>query len=364
MRAIKQKFGFVPNLIGELAAADTSASASATVEPGPVRWLLDRMRRQRAFVVHRIVRALDETLNNTSLILLFEFGQEVEVPVGHHRLRLELAPVVLRGDVDAGVGEQGGRVGRRLVVEDRLDREVGAEADRRAVEGERAPGVGVAESLRTQARHGEPHVGGQVCGLDARDRFEPGEPPLVLRRHDLRMLDAVAPRANVAALACRLDGVERGAYGAVPDRVEGDLLPAPVRLPEERAELRREVERELALGLVERARDARARAYAPYSRFSVGAAVLTERGIFSGVNVENAAYPLGICAEKTALARAITDGCVPGDLETIAITASPCGGCRQWLHELGLQRVIYANAAGEVVTATPAELLPDTFELE
>jgi cytidine deaminase len=107
-----------------------------------------------------------------------------------------------------------------------------------------------------------------------------------------------------------------------------------------------------------------ARAYAPYSRFFVGAAVRTGDGrVFLGVNVENAAYPLGICAEKTALASAVTAGCKAADLEAIAITASPCGGCRQWLHELGLVRVVYARANGDVVVATPAELLPDTFEL-
>jgi len=106
------------------------------------------------------------------------------------------------------------------------------------------------------------------------------------------------------------------------------------------------------------------RAYAPYSNFHVGAAVLARDGrVFLGVNVENAAYPLGVCAEKTALTRAVTDGCRPGDLEAVAITASPCGGCRQWLHELGLDRVTYARAKGEVVTTTPADLLPDTFEL-
>jgi cytidine deaminase len=116
--------------------------------------------------------------------------------------------------------------------------------------------------------------------------------------------------------------------------------------------------------LYERAVVVSQRAYAPYSRFLVGAAVRARDGrVFEGVNVENAAYPLGVCAEKAALARAVTDGCRPGDLEAIGITASPCGGCRQWLHELGLERVVYANAAGEVVAATPAELLPDTFEL-
>ena len=106
------------------------------------------------------------------------------------------------------------------------------------------------------------------------------------------------------------------------------------------------------------------RAYARYSNFHVGAAVLARDGrVFLGVNVENAAYPLGVCAEKTALTRAVTDGCKPGDLEAIGITASPCGGCRQWLWEFGLDRVTYARANGEVVTVTPTELLPDTFEL-
>ena len=106
------------------------------------------------------------------------------------------------------------------------------------------------------------------------------------------------------------------------------------------------------------------RAYAPYSSFLVGAAVRTRDGrTFLGVNVENAAYPLGICAEKSALAGAVTAGCIPGDFKTVAITASPCGGCRQWLHELGLERVVYARGDGELVATTPADLLPDTFVL-
>jgi cytidine deaminase len=116
--------------------------------------------------------------------------------------------------------------------------------------------------------------------------------------------------------------------------------------------------------LFDRAVAVAARAHAPYSHFHVGAAVLARDGrVFEGVNVENAAYPLGVCAEKNALARAISEGCRPGDLEAIAVTASPCGGCRQWLVELGLERVTYARADGDVVTRSPAELLPDTFEL-
>ncbi len=116
--------------------------------------------------------------------------------------------------------------------------------------------------------------------------------------------------------------------------------------------------------LYERAAGIASRAYAPYSRFNVGASVRARDGrVFDGVNVENAAYPLGVCAEKSALARAVTDGCRPGDLEVIAITASPCGGCRQWLSEFGFDRVVYARAGGELVTSSPDELLPDTFEL-
>src|SRR5439155_929695 len=68
----------------------------------------------------------------------------------------------------------------------------------------------------------------------------------------------------------------------------------------------------------------------------------------------------GLPSGHAALASA---GCRPGDLEEIAVTASPCGGCRQWLVELRLERVTYRNNEGELVTTTPAVLLPDTFEL-
>ncbi|HKF14757.1 MAG TPA: cytidine deaminase [Gaiellaceae bacterium] len=116
--------------------------------------------------------------------------------------------------------------------------------------------------------------------------------------------------------------------------------------------------------LLEQADAVAGRAYAPYSKFFVGAAVRTKDGrVFEGVNVENAAYPLGVCAEKTALARAVSEGVKPGEVEALAVTASPCGGCRQWLHEFGVERVIYRRANGDVTVATPAELLPDTFEL-
>jgi len=108
-----------------------------------------------------------------------------------------------------------------------------------------------------------------------------------------------------------------------------------------------------------------ARAYAPYSGFRVGAAARARDGrVFAGCNVENAAYPLTSCAERTALSRAVAEaGLGPGDIEAIAITASPCGGCRQWLTEFRLERVLYRRADGSVALSTPAALLPDTFKV-
>jgi cytidine deaminase len=116
--------------------------------------------------------------------------------------------------------------------------------------------------------------------------------------------------------------------------------------------------------LLERADAVAKRAYAPYSKFFVGAAVRARDGrVFEGANVENAAYPLGICAEKAALAKAVSEGVRPGDVEALVVTASPCGGCRQWFHEFGIERIVFRRANGDVAVATPAELLPDTFEL-
>ena len=116
--------------------------------------------------------------------------------------------------------------------------------------------------------------------------------------------------------------------------------------------------------LVEKADVAAERAYAPYSRYLVGAVVRTRDGReFAGVNVENAAYPLGICAEKNAIGAAVTAGYGPGDLEAIGVTASPCGGCRQWLHEFRIGEVSYRGDDGALLTTTPRELLPDTWNL-
>jgi cytidine deaminase len=104
------------------------------------------------------------------------------------------------------------------------------------------------------------------------------------------------------------------------------------------------------------------RAYAPYSNFHVGCAVLARDGrVIEGVNVENAAYPLGVCAERTAFSRAIAEGFRPGDFAVAAMTAAPCGGCRQWLLEMGVDRVVF-RSGGRVVAMTPDELLPESFE--
>jgi cytidine deaminase len=116
--------------------------------------------------------------------------------------------------------------------------------------------------------------------------------------------------------------------------------------------------------LVERAESAAAQAYAPYSNYLVGASVLLEDGrIFDGVNVENAAYPLGVCAEKTAIAKAASEGVRPGDVAAIGITASPCGGCRQWLHEWRIERVYFRRDDGSIADYAAGELLPDTWNL-
>jgi cytidine deaminase len=116
--------------------------------------------------------------------------------------------------------------------------------------------------------------------------------------------------------------------------------------------------------LVARAEAAAAHAYAPYSNYLVGATVLiTDGRLYDGVNVENAAYPLGICAEKTAIAKAASDGVRPGEIEAIGINASPCGGCRQWLHEWAVKRIYFRREDGSVAEYGRGDLLPDTWNL-
>jgi cytidine deaminase len=116
--------------------------------------------------------------------------------------------------------------------------------------------------------------------------------------------------------------------------------------------------------LVLKAEEVATHAYAPYSGYHVGAVVRTHDGReFAGVNVENAAYPLGICAEKAALAAAAAAGYAPGQLAAIGINASPCGGCRQWLHEWRVPDVSFRRADGTIASYAAADLLPDTWDL-
>ncbi|MDP9262056.1 MAG: cytidine deaminase [Actinomycetota bacterium] len=117
--------------------------------------------------------------------------------------------------------------------------------------------------------------------------------------------------------------------------------------------------------LIARAQAAAANAYAPYSNYLVGATLLLRDGrSFDGVNVENAAYPLGVCAERVAISKAASEGVRPGDIDAIGITASPCGGCRQWLHEWRIERVYFPREDGSIAEYAPAsKLLPDAWDL-
>ena len=115
--------------------------------------------------------------------------------------------------------------------------------------------------------------------------------------------------------------------------------------------------------LVVQAEAIASRAYAAYSNYSVGAVVRTTDGDeFEGVNVENAAYPLGVCAEKSALTAAVTAGYGPGQIAAIGINASPCGGCRQWLHEFRIPEVSFRREDGSIATYEAKALLPETWD--
>ncbi|NDJ85918.1 MAG: cytidine deaminase [Chloroflexi bacterium] len=123
---------------------------------------------------------------------------------------------------------------------------------------------------------------------------------------------------------------------------------------------------EIRQSLVDAARSSQHNAYAPYSRYRVGAALLTASGeIFTGCNVENAATPAGICAERTAVAKAVSEG--HRQFVAIAVITddggSPCGTCRQVLNEFSPQLVgIVATSDGEAVYEAPlTELLPRSF---
>jgi len=117
--------------------------------------------------------------------------------------------------------------------------------------------------------------------------------------------------------------------------------------------------------LVERAAQAREFAYAPYSGYRVGAALLAKSGrVYTGCNVENAVYPLTICAERAAVVKAVSEG----EREFVALAVvtedggSPCGSCRQTLREFGDDiLVLIADATGAHRETTVADLLPDSF---
>ena len=117
--------------------------------------------------------------------------------------------------------------------------------------------------------------------------------------------------------------------------------------------------------LIARATVARESAYAPYSNYSVGAALLTKSGrIYLGANVENASYSLTVCAERIAVFKAISEG--EREFAAIAVVTSnggsPCGACRQVLREFAPDLSIYiADAAGNYRQTSIAELLPDSF---
>lgn len=123
---------------------------------------------------------------------------------------------------------------------------------------------------------------------------------------------------------------------------------------------------EMRQQLVQTAIEARHWAYVPYSKYAVGAALLTTSGkIYDGVNVENAAYPTTMCAERVAVFKAVSEG----ELHFVAIAVvtsnggSPCGSCRQVLAEFGLDTlVLIANDKGEILTEmTVSDLLPGAF---
>jgi cytidine deaminase len=123
---------------------------------------------------------------------------------------------------------------------------------------------------------------------------------------------------------------------------------------------------EMRQRLIETARQVRHYAYAPYSNYSVGAALLTASGkIYDGVNVENASYPSGICAERNAAFKAVSEG----EREFVAVAVvtpqagSMCGGCRQVLSEFGPKMIVLlVDAEGKLHSETTLDaILPNAF---
>ncbi len=117
--------------------------------------------------------------------------------------------------------------------------------------------------------------------------------------------------------------------------------------------------------LIDLARTARKKAYAPYSHYKVGAALLGKSGkVYTGCNVENASYGQTVCAERTAVLKAVSEG--ETEFEALAVVTknggSPCGACRQVLSEFAPELTVYiADKNGEHRTTTLKRLLPDSF---
>jgi len=120
--------------------------------------------------------------------------------------------------------------------------------------------------------------------------------------------------------------------------------------------------------LIEEAKKAREKAYVPYSKFGVGAALLTTDGkVYQGCNIENAAFSMCNCAERTALFKAYSEG--DRNFQMLAVVAdterpcSPCGACRQVISELCPQdmKVVLTNLKGDILETTVADLLPGAF---
>ena len=123
---------------------------------------------------------------------------------------------------------------------------------------------------------------------------------------------------------------------------------------------------EMRQKLIQSAATVREKAYAPYSKYAVGAAILTKSGrIYTGINIENAAYPDSICAERVALFKAVSEG--ERQFEAIAVVTSnggtPCGSCRQVLSEFSLDmKVLIADQECRLLSETNlSELLPGAF---
>ena len=118
--------------------------------------------------------------------------------------------------------------------------------------------------------------------------------------------------------------------------------------------------------LIDLANIARQRAYVPYSNYPVGSSLRTKTGrVYTGVNVENAAYPQTMCAERVAIFKAVSEG--EKEFEVITVVTdnggSPCGGCRQVMAEFGLDTIVLmADGTGKIVKETTVKgLLPEAF---